>query len=61
MVYALVFRIMGTFALQTILPQNTAGFYQKTLRAPPTKSENTVFKKNPRKSFGTATVPNPKP
>jgi hypothetical protein len=52
---------MGTFALQTILSQNTAGFYQTTLITPPTKSENTVFKKNPGKSIGTATLPNPKP
>jgi hypothetical protein len=52
---------MGTFNLQTILSQNNAGFYQITLIAPPTKSENTVFKKNPRKSIGTETLPNPKP
>jgi hypothetical protein len=52
---------MGTFALQTILSQNTAGFYKTTLIAPSTKSENTVFKKNPGKSIGTATLPNPKP
>jgi hypothetical protein len=47
--------------MQTTLSQNTAGFYQITLIAPPTKSGNPVFKKNPRKSIGPATLPNPKP
>jgi hypothetical protein len=56
MLNALVFRLM-----QTTLSQNTAGFYQITLIAPPTKSGNPVFKKNPRKSIGPATLPNPKP
>jgi hypothetical protein len=53
---------MGIFAQQTILSQTTAGFYQITLIATPTKSENTIFKKNPRKrSIDAATLPNPKP
>jgi hypothetical protein len=50
---------MGTFALQTILAQKTAGFCQITLITPPTKSENTVVKKNPQQEHRHSDSPKP--